>query len=251
MERPPLDPDARISVIVPTWNEEDAIGPCLESILLGEGPLEVRIADGGSTDGTLARAEALAERSAIPVRVVACPRRGRAAQMNRAARDADGSVLWFVHADSRVPPGATRGIRTALADRRTVAGSFRFAVDSPRPVFRLLERMVALRTRWLRAPYGDQGLFVRADEFRRLGGFADQPILEDLDFVRRVRRLGRLAALPDPLLTSARRWEQSGVLATTWLHARILLGDRLGTPPERLAALRRSPAREEPPPRRE
>ena len=232
--------DKSISVILPTRDEEDAILPCLESIARCEGPMEILVVDGGSRDRTLERARDFTSRSPHATRVLSSDRTGRAAQMNFAAKEAGGAILWFVHADSRVPQDATLAIRRALSDPRVLAGSFRFEVDSPGWKFRLLETAVATRTRWFRAPYGDQGLFLRTDVFRRIGGYADQPILEDLDLVRRVRKLGRMAALPQSLVTAGRRWEEHGFLATTWLHTRILIADRLGVEPETIANWRRS-----------
>ena len=158
--------------------------------------------------------------------------------MNHAATKSRGAILWFVHADSRVTADAVHAIHEALADPRTVGGSFRFQVDSPRRVFRWIERAVDWRTRWLRTPYGDQGLFVRRDTFERLGGFAEEPILEDLYFVRAMRRTGRLAALPQPLRTSARRWDKAGVVRTTLRHQKILLLERLGVSTTKLAGYR-------------
>ncbi len=229
---------ALVSVIIPTWQEEATLETCLRSLLECEGPIEILVADAGSTDRTLEVATKLEPRG---VRVVHCGSRGRATQMNEAADEARGSILWFVHADSRVHRESATRIRTALEEDGTALGAFRFAVDSRRFRFRVLERAVALRTRRLRCPYGDQGLFVRRALFERIGGYADQPLLEDLHLVRRLRREGSLYVVDLPLETSARRWEERGFLRTTWQHLRILTLDRLGVPPERLRRVREHP----------
>lgn len=223
----------RISAIVPARNEERRIGPCLEALLRCDPSPEVIVCDGGSTDRTIAVASSFRS-----VRVVRSPRPGRAAQMNHAATVARGDVLWFVHADCRVPESGARRIREALSSRGVPGGCFRFAVDSPRHRYRILERAVWLRTRWLRAPYGDQGLFVTRETFEAVGPFDDVPILEDLRLVRRLRRLGRLVVIAEPVVTSARRFERGGFLRTVARHQWILVLDRLGVPPRRLAKIR-------------
>lgn len=222
-----------VSIIIPTWCEESTLGRCLESVHAGEPPFEIIVSDCDSPDETRAVAEGFAD-----VQFTRSPVRGRGAQMNHAARLAAGPILWFLHADSIAAPGATRAIRAALTDARVVGGSFRFQVESPRPVFRWIERAVHLRTRWLRSPYGDQGIFVRREIFDRTGGYPAEPILEDLNFVRAIRREGKLATLDLPLRTSARRWQEAGVLRTTLRHQRILALEKLGVPPERLAGSR-------------
>lgn len=223
-EAPPL-----VTAIVPTWNEEPTLGGCLRSLLALDERPEVIVSDGGSDDGTLDVASSFGT-----VRIVHASRRQRATQMNDAALLARGQILWFVHADSVVAEGSVRAMLAALEPARAVGGSFRFAVDSPAWRYRWLASMVRFRTRRLRAPYGDQGLFVRRRVFEDLGGFPDQPILEDLHFVRAMRKVGRLAALDVPLLTSPRRWDSRGFLATTIRHMRILALDRLGVSPSRI-----------------
>lgn len=219
-----------VTVIVPTWNEESALGRCLASLATTAERAEVIVSDGGSDDGTLAVAQ-----SFDGVRVVDASRPQRAVQMNDAARVARGRVLWFVHADSVVVPGSFAAIRRALDPASVVGGSFRFAVEAPGLRYRLLEHAVSARTRWLRSPYGDQGLFVRRRIFDEIGGFPAQPILEDLHFVRSMRRIGRIVALDERLITSARRWESRGFWPTTFRHAWILALDRLGVSPSRIA----------------
>jgi rSAM/selenodomain-associated transferase 2 len=228
-----VDPD-RVSVVIPTWEEESAIGRCLASVLENPGPLEVIVVDGGSRDRTVAIAGAFRG-----IRVLREAPRGRGSQMNAGARVARGGTLWFVHADSRVPATGTRAIREALARPGVAGGAFRFAVDSPRRHFRALEFLVRIRSERWGVPYGDQGLFLRADTFEQAGGFSEVPILEDLYLVRRLRRLGEIRVVRDPILTSPRRWQDHGLLRTTIRNLGVLALDRLGARPERMARLRR------------
>lgn len=211
-----------ISVIVPALDEEARLPACLGDLAAEGGDVEVLVVDGGSRDATRAVA------ASFPgVRVLA-GRRGRARQMNLGAAAARGDVLWFLHADSRVPPGALLEIERILRDPRVVGGAFRFAVDSPRWVYRLVELGVRIRSEVLGVPYGDQGLFVRREVFDAAGGYADVEVMEDLYLVRTLRRRGGLRVLPLPLVTSARRWERRGVLATTVRNLGLVLADWLG-----------------------
>lgn len=162
-------------------------------------------------------------------------RRGRGAQMNAGARLATGEWLLFLHADSSLPTGAFDEIARAAADPRTVGGSFRFTLDDPGWRARLIEWGAAGRSRWCHLPYGDQGIFVKRAAFEALGGYADIPVMEDVDLVRRLRRVGRLYRSPLPLTTSARRWQRDGwvrrVASNWWLMAMY----SAGVDPRRLA----------------
>lgn len=214
-----------ISVIIPTLDEEAALGPCLEALRGVEDTLEVIVADGGSRDRTREVAARFPE-----VTWVSSPA-GRARQMNAGARVARGEVLWFLHADSRPPVDAGSQIFEALAAPEVVAGAFRFAIASRRPVFRLLEWGVRVRSEWFETPYGDQGLFLAATTFFDLGGYPEVPTMEDLYLVRALRRVGRVRVVTRALPTSARSWETHGVLWTTWVHWTAVLRDWLGLGP--------------------
>ena len=222
----------RISAIIPPLAEQDALPHCLADLARERGPVEVIVADGGSRDRTVEIA-----RAASGVTVLQVPR-GRAVQMNRAADHASGEVLWFLHADSRVPPGAADAIRGALAEGDAVLGAFRFAVDSPRLAYRAIEALVRLRCALFALPYGDQGLFIRRDTFTQHGGYDEVPILEDLLLVRALKRRGRVTMLPMALSTSPRRWERGGLLRVTLRNQALLVLDRLGVSSFRLAESR-------------
>jgi rSAM/selenodomain-associated transferase 2 len=195
-----------LSVVVPTLDEERAIVATLER-LREPGVLEVIVADGGSGDRTRELAAPLADR----VLVVA---RGRASQMNAAVRIARGSVLFFVHADTLAPPGFATAIAGVLEDPRIAGGRFDVAIDDPRLAFRVISTMINARSRITGLFTGDQGIFVRRDVFDRIGGFPEEPLMEDLALALALRREGRTAALRERVVTSARRWTKRGVART-------------------------------------
>ncbi len=212
----------RISLIIPTLNEESTIAATLDD-LLARGAHEVIVVDGGSEDRTESLARPRATRFLRETG-------GLALQLNRGACSATGEVLLFHPADVRLPGTAFEEIERALARSGTVGGAFRLRLDSPRRAFRLIELLANLRNRLGFGPFGDQGIFTRRDVFERLGGFAAEASLEDLDLVRRLRRSGRFVILPTPIRASARRWEKDGLLATTaahyWAGLIYLLGAR-------------------------
>ena len=222
-------PDVEVSVIVPALNEAERIACALEVPLRTPG-VEAIVVDGESADGTPAIAKTLGAR-------VIASGRGRARQLNAGAAAARGDALVFLHADSVLPVGFEKHVKETLARPGVAAGAFRFKVDKPLPGMGLVERLVNFRGRRMQAPYGDQALFVRASIFREAGGFPEMPIMDDCAFVKRVRRLGRIAIAPAAVVTSARRWERLGVFRTTLVNQLVLVGYAVGVSPERLARL--------------
>lgn len=229
---------ARLSVIVPALNEAGSIATAVASAAAAPGA-QIVVADGGSTDDTVAAARRLGARV-----VHSSP--GRAAQMNAGAAAASGDVLLFLHADTVLPAGYHEHVCRAMAQPTTVAGAFEVRLDSPSSAaLRLIEWGMNWRSRHAGLPYGDQALFVRAGAFRQVGGFPDLPIMEDVELVRRLRRLGRIALVSEPVTTSARRWERLGAVRTTLLNQVVIAAFYLGVDPQRIAAwYRREGARD-------
>ncbi len=225
----PSGPAPSLSVIIPALNEASRIGPLIDRIIKADA--EAIVADGQSDDATR---EIAAGHGA---RVVIAPR-GRGRQMDAGARIARGQYLLFLHADTELPEGFARTVQQALKDPRVAIGAFRFALDARGAPFRLIEAGVRLRCALFRSPYGDQALFVRSDTFRELGGFGDAPIMEDLDFVRRTAKRGRVRIVQQTAVTSARRWQGAGVLKVTAVNRLCVLGRAMGIPASRLAAWR-------------
>ncbi len=216
-----------LSVVIPTRNEEVHIGKTLSHLDRGsEG--EVIVVDGGSRD----RTPEVAEKAGARVMIT---RPGRGIQMNAGARNARGEILLFLHADTLMPSGYVSLIRAALRDPRVVGGYFRMRFFPSTLFLRILEKTVDLRTRLFRLPYGDQAYFVRASVFALSGGFAEIPLMEDVEFIKRMRRLGRLVYLPSPVRTSARRFERLGGIQALVRNRLTFWGYKLGVRPERLA----------------
>jgi rSAM/selenodomain-associated transferase 2/rSAM/selenodomain-associated transferase 1 len=222
---------ARVSVIVPTLQEGSWVGPTVRAALAA-GSDEVIVADGGSIDGT--RAEA----AAAGARVLDAPR-GRARQMNEGARHACGDVLLFLHADTLVPAHGAELVRAALREPGVVAGAFEFAVPPGGLPARIITAGGRARCRLSGYPYGDQGLFLRADTFRALGGFPELPVMEDWELVHRLRKLGRVAVLGEAAVTSARSFEEHGLIAGSMVNVAVIVAYQLGADPHRLAVWRR------------
>ena len=234
--RPPAAPGAvrsppvalRLAVVVPALDEEVALRRYLPATVAAAD--QVVVSDGGSHDATREVAAALG------ATVVSGPP-GRGGQLNRGAAAAAGAdVLLFLHADTELPPGAAAAIRAAVAAGAD-GGAFRVRFAAASWPYRFGAAVVNARTRRFGMALGDQAQFVSAATFARLGGYRDWPILEDLDFARRLRRGGRMVVLPLAVTTSARRFERRGIartVATNWLIWALFLA---GVPPSRLARL--------------
>ncbi|HEX9641293.1 MAG TPA: TIGR04283 family arsenosugar biosynthesis glycosyltransferase [Candidatus Krumholzibacteria bacterium] len=225
-------PFPRISVVIPVLDEEARIVQQLDALRALQGIHEIIVVDGDSSDRTLELA-----RSHAGVIVVSA-KRGRAVQMNAGARVATGDVILFLHADVRLPRDAARWVAAALAESGVVAGAFRTwtVADGRRTWLGPLLHLADLRSRYAGVPYGDQALFVRAGVFRRLGGFPDQPLMEDVELGRRLRRVGEIRTVPASVLVSGRRFVARPLYYTFLVNAFPLLY-RLGVPPRRLASL--------------
>ena len=217
----------RLTIIIPTLNETAEIEKCL-SRLSGSASVEIVVVDGGSSDGTAEKARKFGARvlSAAP---------SKAGQMNAGASAAGGKVLLFLHADTCLPKQFEQKVLATIDRNGISAGAFRLGIDSEDPGLRFIERIANWRARLFQMPYGDQALFVSRQLFFEIGGFADFPIMEDFELVRRLKKKGKIAILSDSVSTSPRRWQSLGVFKTWILNQVILAAYFIGISPQRLA----------------
>ena len=216
-----------VSVIVPLL-DDTAAATALVGQILPDPRAEIILVDGGS-DAALDRLAGQRR----DVRLIRTPP-GRARQMNAGATFAEGAWLLFLHADSRLPAGWLDAFQHLLPQMS--GGWFRFALDDPAWQARVIERGVRWRVRVFGLPYGDQGFFVRREMFQQLGGYSDLPLMEDVDFIRRVQRHGRVVELPLALMTSSRRWQRDGWWRRSILNLALVTLYLGGVAPARLAS---------------
>lgn len=218
--------NGKISVIIPVLNEANAIQTCLLQVPQGS-DMEIIVVDGGSEDETVRLAQVCG------ARVMVSPL-GRALQMNLGAYAATGDILLFLHVDTRLPNQFITAARQTLEQVGVVAGAFELRIDGTLAGLRWVERGVRWRSHIFQLPYGDQAIFLKADTFKKIGGFPELPVMEDFELVRRLQRIGRVAIAPYPVVTSARRWKKLGVLKTTLLNQIMIVAYLLGVSGDRL-----------------
>lgn len=216
----------KLSVIIPVLNEAKTIAHTLQSLQTTN--IEIIIVDGGSDDQTIDIAQT------IGAKVILSPELGRAMQMNTGANYATGDTLLFLHADTQLPKNYLRLIAETLSRPKIIAGAFQLKINSQNPLLRVIERGVNARSRWLQMPYGDQGIFLKKETFENSGGFPILPLMEDFQFILNLKKQGRIGIANAKVLTSGRRWEKLGVIKTTLLNQKIILGYWFGVPPEKL-----------------
>ena len=223
-----------IGVVIPTLNEEQTLPALLDDLreLASVFPIDVVVVDGGSSDGTRARAAAGGAR-------VLEARRGRARQLNAGARAVGGGWLLFLHADVRLTRAARDAVIAAVqSTSRVGAAVFRFAIELPWFWKHFIELGQRVREVLWGLPYGDQGLLVRRELFQAVGGYPDIPLMEDVAIIRRLQRHTTVRRLPAPLPASGRRYLRDGI-ARTWLrHTALITLYAVGVSPHRLARWR-------------
>ena len=220
----------KISVIIPILNEAKILDETLARLQLECGDHELILVDGGSSDNSASIAKKYG--------AVLTSARGRAQQLNAGAAAATGDILLFLHADVRLEPGALSAVDTALASG-AVGGGFRQKIEGTSLLYRWIERAGDLRGRYLKVFYGDSGIFLARADFEKIGGFPDVPILEEMEFSKRLRKLGKTTLIVPHIHVSARRWEARGILRTTLNNWLITVLYFLKVSPHQLAKLYR------------
>ncbi len=210
-----------ISIIIPTLNEEKTISQCLDTVVDIPG-IEIFVADGGSTDRTVEIAGQHRD-----VKVVTSVM-GRSIQMNKGAGYASGEILLFLHADCVLPREVVMNVRNVFGGSSFVGGAFKIRLLSDKFRYRIIEKGINFRSKFFKLPYGDQGLFVKRTVFEELGGFREMSNCEDLDFVCRLKKYGKIIILDARIFSSIRRWENHGILRTSLRNQSLLVSYVLG-----------------------
>ncbi|MBD3169375.1 MAG: glycosyltransferase [candidate division Zixibacteria bacterium] len=216
-----------VSIIVPALNEAGIIQNQLEYLRSLDDSAEIIVVDGGSADSTIE----LARKHAHSITA----ERGRGSQMNAGARIASGDILWFVHADCKPSKTSIHSIRKALEDKSVVGGGFYWKLDNFPRLMKYLQSTSNLKNRLKKTLYGDMGIFVREEVFKKIGGFKNIPLMEDMDFCKRLKRQGKVVILKDPMETSSRRWRKEGIIKVYVRNNLLKLAYRLGVSPAYLA----------------
>ncbi|MDQ6971916.1 MAG: TIGR04283 family arsenosugar biosynthesis glycosyltransferase [Mariprofundaceae bacterium] len=220
-----------IAVVVPVLNEAEAL-PDLQGSLRACRADKLVFVDGGSDDGSLdiLRASGVCYTSSKP---------GRAAQMNAGAKVCKSDILLFLHADTFITSSHIENVRQFMQASSVVGGRFDLRLSGKHSGLRVIEWFINQRSRLSGISTGDQAQFVRRDVFEAMGGFSDIPLMEDVDFSRRLKRQGKQACLRQTVLSSSRRWEQHGLVRTVLLMWRMRLLYWLGVDAARLAGMYR------------
>jgi rSAM/selenodomain-associated transferase 2 len=225
-----------ISIILPVLNEAGMINEAIARLReIEQGNLaEIIVVDGDAEGSTVRAIQFEGIRTALSAK-------GRARQMNRGAGLASGDILLFLHADTELPRNAFPLIAAAMKDGRFVAGAFDLGMKSDKRMFRVTEKYVFFRTRLTRIPFGDQAIFMRRSFFDELGGYRDIPVMEDVEIMKRIRKRGdNIIIIPQQVMTSARRYEQEGIVSCTLRNWMLQILYALGVSPERLERFYRS-----------
>jgi rSAM/selenodomain-associated transferase 2/rSAM/selenodomain-associated transferase 1 len=219
----------RCSVIIPTLNERESLPETIRALAEHQWIHEVIVADGGSTDGTR---EWVASQNFA--RLVDSPP-GKGNQINRGAQATSGDILLILHADCQLPADAGERITSALQSQRVAGGCFEVRFNACRPrSLKFVATGINLRCRLTKAATGDQGIFVRRSVFEQVGGCPDWPLFEDVELVRRIKKVGRFALLRSQMLVSPRRHLARGVFRTVFLIYALRVAFWLGVSPFRL-----------------
>lgn len=214
-----------VSIIIPTLNEETTIAGLLTNLKFQKGNFEVIIVDGGSHDETISIARSFSKVKILP------SAKGRAIQMNNGAKKAIGDILLFLHADTILPPDAILAIENSLV-RNCVAGCFYLEFDDPNMLLKIYSLFSRLNHSLF--TYGDQAIFIRKSIFEKLGGFANIPIMEDVEIQSRLKTQGKFIKLDKPVQTSARRFLQNGIVKQQLLNMVLVVLFKLGVSPEKI-----------------
>jgi rSAM/selenodomain-associated transferase 2 len=220
----------RISIITPVLNEEDMITPFLDHLALLQGPFEILIIDGNSSDATCARIQQYTAPFPAPLHLLSAPA-GRSGQMNTGAAAAHGEILLFLHADCRIPADSLQVITQAYTEQGVCGGAFIHSFGEPGLFHAVIGLLVNTCSKYNRIFFGDFGIFVQRDVFFQAGGFELIPFCEDLEFCRSVRTYGRMKQISRVIRSSPRRFQRIGRVKLTLVYLLAIFLNMAGIRP--------------------
>ena len=230
--------NTQLSIIIPVYKETAAINQTLGHLAESFQVIhpEVIVVDGNPQGTTVSAINTSFLSDQVQLKRIISKKSGRAMQMNAGAKIATGQCLLFLHVDTLLSQQAAARMQHLLPNPSLGCGAFSLGIQHPGKAFRLIETMANLRNRVTRLPYGDQAQFFRKDYFDRLGGFAEIPLMEDVEIMQRVKKSKeRCRIFPEKVFTSARRWEKEGIVFCTLRNWTLISLYSLGVSPHRLA----------------
>jgi len=225
--------DLSVAVVIPVLNEAGSLLQHMRAFKALHNDYHVVFCDGGSEDDTCA----LLQQNGL--HYCTSPR-GRALQMNAGASACNNNILLFIHADTMISSSDVKLVKKAMQDESVVGGRFDIRLSGKALAFRIIESMINLRSRTTGISTGDQCQFVRRSVFEAMGGFPEQPLMEDVELSKRLKQYGKIACLKQKVITSSRRWENHGIVKTVVLMWKLRFLYWLETPPEKLAEIYRN-----------
>ncbi|HEY3346383.1 MAG TPA: TIGR04283 family arsenosugar biosynthesis glycosyltransferase, partial [Nitrospirota bacterium] len=228
-----LPPSRKFSIIIPVLHEAENINALIKRLhgMKGAGDCEIIIVDGSPDADTLAVIE-----DGGVLRILSG--KGRARQMNAGAAAALGAVLIFLHADTALPECALSKVSQVMKSGQYVGGAFGLLIDSKHPFIKFTSWSAGLRSRFTRIPYGDQAIFIGRDYFHSIGGYNDIPLMEDVELMGRIKKLGgKICILNEPAITSPRKFLKDGPVYSAFRNHTLRIMYSLGVSPEKLEKL--------------
>jgi len=220
-----------ISFVIPTYNESSTIENTLRNLLsVISSEDEIIVVDGCSEDGTGEKVNEFNK-----VKLIENSERGRARQMNRGAEHATREFIFFLHADTTIDSVGLEKLKNEVKNNSLNWGWFSLKLNSPKFIYRILETLTSLRTKIAHEPLGDHGIFVNRKLFNRIGGYPEIPIMEDIELVKKLKKISAGKKINHHVLTSVRRFEKGGILKTTFNISMMRVAYFLGKSPDTLS----------------